>query len=66
MHFKHSQLITESISQNIIIAHLVVWTWQTIEFNRIKSWLTMGNSVAFCGNFGNSYFVYNIRMKESI
>ena len=34
--FKHRQLIAEWINENIIIAHLVVWTRQAIEFNRIK------------------------------
>ena len=35
--FKHSQLIAEWINENVIIAHLVVWKRQAIEFNRIKN-----------------------------
>ena len=37
-YFKHSQLISESISENYIIVHLVIWTLQAIECNRIKSY----------------------------
>ena len=42
---KHSQLITESISENYIIVQLVLWTLQAIEFNRIGS----GKLHAFSG-----------------
>ena len=33
---KHSQLIAESISENRIIVHLVVWTRQANEFDSIQ------------------------------
>ena len=41
---KHSQLTVKSISKNRIIAHLVVWTRQAIEFDSIKSYQTIEKS----------------------
>ena len=32
-YFQHNQLKSESMSENFTIAHLIVWTRQTIEFN---------------------------------
>ena len=41
---KHSQLTAKSISKNRIIAHLVVWTRQALEFDSIISCQTIEKS----------------------
>ena len=41
---KHTQLTVKSISKNRIVAHLVVWTRQAIEFDSIKSCQTIEKS----------------------
>ena len=63
--FKHSQLITESISENYIIVHLVVGTRQTIELNRIKSCKQQKITAECCGDFDSICFICNMRMKNS-
>ena len=63
--FQTSQLIEKTTSENFIIVHLVVWAERTIEFNRINSCCTMGNSADLCCDFANSYFIRNMSVKES-
>ena len=41
---KHSPLTAESINKNRIIVHLVVWTRLAVEFDSIKSCLTIKKS----------------------
>ena len=41
---KHSQLTVKSMIKNRIIAHLVFWTRQAIEFDSIKSCQTIEKS----------------------
>ena len=59
-YFKDDQLITESTSENVIFADLVVRALQTIDFNRVKSRQTMGYTSNFCSDFGNNSFMPNM------
>ena len=75
---KHSQLIVETISENRIIIHLVLWTRQAIEFDSIKScriWKKIASNAANhlisttyalqynCGKFNLEYVSNSIAFK---
>ena len=47
LEFQHIQWTVETISENRIIVHLVVWIRQAIEFDSVKSCHTIEKSAEF-------------------
>ena len=67
LEFQRYSIDNESISEYRIIEHLVIWTWQTIEFKRIKSCkqLEFRKNAAMLLAVSMSYAIWAWRSRDS-